>query len=344
MSPTHDIFGVPQKFGCCSSTIEERMLQTINSILSAGTFLHSYYHVSDIVGYAMQVMSALRNFIGDYKLCPDKEQLQLLIISSIQIFPKIGTREYCQTKRSKQHGEPYINNINIAAIDKNTQERSKDNENINKTEIATSKENIICRNAFAHEVCARVCLAHNIRPFNSTRKFRCFRPDVALQHPASPDDFAAANAPVIARFIELLDSELAAHPSCKVVYCAQEGGAALADAVALVGAYVMAKEGVGAEEVVGRFGWLRLPAESGAMVVGWWGAVERRGRGAGRSRSLWAGWAAGRRGVRRAFLPAVAGGGPEPVVLSLYSLSYPFLSIAGSRRSFLPSMGQRPQL
>ena len=116
-------------------------------------------------------------------------------------------------------------------------------------------------NAFAHEVWDRVCLAQNLDAFKSTRKFRCFRP----QHHSSPSgDFAPASRAAVDRFVEQLDSELSAHPSCKVVYCVEEGPRALADAVFLLGAYLLLRMQVGAEEVPGQFSWLSASALRGA--------------------------------------------------------------------------------
>ena len=301
------------------------MLQTtISGVLSVDRphyFLHSMQSLSDLIDFSLEnvVRRNLQSMLVSHICeCSVQKREMLLDYTRSSIQPNSSPQERRRPLINTQVpcGEPvgYHGTVpaytETASQSANEEKQLQSRQQPNNTVIDIPKNTIESKNAFAHEVCDRVCLAHNIDPFKSTRKFRCFRPDVVLQHPASADDFAAANAPAIARFIELLDSELAAHPSCKVVYCAVEGRAALADAVVLVGAYVMAKQRVGAEEVVGRFGWLRLPAESGAAVVACWRAVDasNKARRLGRTQSLWAGGAAGRRGSRRAFLPGKAMG------------------------------------
>ena len=97
-----------------------------------------------------------------------------------------------------------------------------------------------------------------------------------------------------------------------MVYCVEEGPRALADAVFLLGAYLLLRMQVGAEEVPGHFRWLSASALRGACCEADCGATLAEGwrrleRGGGRrEKSLWAGGAAARRGARGAFLPSAA--------------------------------------
>jgi hypothetical protein len=100
----------------------------------------------------------------------------------------------------------------------------------------------------AHEIFDRVCIAHNIKPFKPTNKFRCIRP-ASLDR---DDDFGKIDISSITAFIKLLDHELAAFPSCKVVLCADQGQRALTNAVFLLGAYMILKLQLGADAVARR--------------------------------------------------------------------------------------------
>jgi cell division cycle 14 len=111
---------------------------------------------------------------------------------------------------------------------------------------------------FAHEVFDRVCVAQYLNRFTPTKRFRCFRPD--LQYHSFCDDFGPMNFSSIARFIRQLDAELSAHPTCKIVYCADAGRRALTNAVFLLGAYMLLKLGMAADAVYARFAWLRPAA------------------------------------------------------------------------------------
>ena len=124
-------------------------------------------------------------------------------------------------------------------------------------ETAKPKERTCTQGSFAHEVLDHICLAQYVKPFASTKKFRCFRPQSVLTYYAYCDDFGPMNMSSVARFIQLLDQELEAYPSSKLMFCVDDGRRALTNAVFLLGAYMILKLGMTVEEVSGRFDWLR---------------------------------------------------------------------------------------
>ena len=156
----------------------------------------------------------------------------------------------------------------------------------------TSVQEHHTENPFAHEVISRVCIAQYLHRFEATNKFRCFWPQLKIQYHAFCDDFGPMNFESIARFIQLLDNELSSHPSCKIVYCADEGRRALTNAVFLLGAYMILKLDMVADEVQTRFTWLRPSAveafrdasysepDFGLTLLDCWRGLER-GRNAG---------------------------------------------------------------
>jgi cell division cycle 14 len=117
--------------------------------------------------------------------------------------------------------------------------------------------------SFARQIFDRVCLAHYVKPFNSTEKFRCFLPQTTIQYHAYRDDFGPMSIASVARFIDLLDQELQAHPNCKVVLCADDGSRALTNATFLLGAYMVLKLQMPASDVSRCFGWLEASAVEG---------------------------------------------------------------------------------
>ena len=111
-------------------------------------------------------------------------------------------------------------------------------------------------NAFAHEVWERVCLAQNLGNMRNTRHFRFLRQQQSLQNTDAQGEICSTYLASIARFIELLDSELSAHPECKIVYCVEDGSSALDDAALLLGAYMILRLELSADKVLSHFGWL----------------------------------------------------------------------------------------
>jgi hypothetical protein len=117
--------------------------------------------------------------------------------------------------------------------------------------------------AFAHEVIDRICVAQNIPEFTTTKKFRCIRPQLVSKHDSMCavctvyGDFGPPSIECISNFIELLDHELSAHPSCKIVLCIDDGRRALTRAVFLLGTFMVLKHDTPADEVFLRFSWLR---------------------------------------------------------------------------------------
>ena len=65
------------------------------------------------------------------------------------------------------------------------------------------------------------------------------------------------NLQSITRFVEMLSEELATYPLCKVVYCVDDGRRDLANGVFLLGAYMMLRHEMTADQVLSRFQWLQ---------------------------------------------------------------------------------------
>eukprot|EP00291_Cryptomonas_curvata_P030210 CAMPEP_0172212170 /NCGR_PEP_ID=MMETSP1050-20130122/36842_1 /TAXON_ID=233186 /ORGANISM="Cryptomonas curvata, Strain CCAP979/52" /LENGTH=255 /DNA_ID=CAMNT_0012892769 /DNA_START=149 /DNA_END=913 /DNA_ORIENTATION=+ len=125
-------------------------------------------------------------------------------------------------------------------------------EEVPRKEMLNQEANGYCK-FFAHEIIERVCIAHNIKPFKPTNKFRCFCPASVCNHQASCADSDPISISSITTFIKLLDHELSSYPACKIVVCADQGQSALTNAVLLLGAYMVLKMELGAEEVARRF-------------------------------------------------------------------------------------------
>jgi cell division cycle 14 len=117
--------------------------------------------------------------------------------------------------------------------------------------------------SFAHEIFDRVCIAQNVKPFTSTKRFRCFRPQTLLKYTPYCDDFGPMDMSSVTRFIELLDQELQDHPACTVMYCVDDGRRALTNAVFLLGAHMVLKLGMPVDAVCGRFEWVSEPMAEG---------------------------------------------------------------------------------
>ena len=107
-----------------------------------------------------------------------------------------------------------------------------------------------------HEVVDRVCVGQYISKFSSTKKFHCFQPKIESSYQAYCDDFGPLNLAAVMRFIDLLDKEIATHQSGRIVYCVDPGRRALANAVFLVGAYLILKLNMESSAVSTCFHWL----------------------------------------------------------------------------------------
>ena len=110
---------------------------------------------------------------------------------------------------------------------------------------------------FAHEVVDRICIAQYVEMFRTTRKFRCFQPQIVLKYHGFRDDFGPMNFSSIARFIKMLDHELSEYPECKIVYCAGHGRREFTNAVFLLGSYLILRLGETADSALSKFSWLR---------------------------------------------------------------------------------------
>jgi cell division cycle 14 len=111
-------------------------------------------------------------------------------------------------------------------------------------------------NAFARDVFDNVCIAQNIEYFQTTRKFRCFRPQAVVEYLPFRDDFGPMNFETSLRFIALLDEEIERFSPRKIVYCVDDGRRSLANAIYLLGAYMLMKFEMTSSDIVARFDWV----------------------------------------------------------------------------------------
>ena len=109
---------------------------------------------------------------------------------------------------------------------------------------------------FLVELCDRVCVGQNLTEFSSTKKFRCFRPQQSIKYHGFCDDFGPMNFGSIARFVDLLETELRSHPESKIVYCVNAGRREMSNAVFLVGAYMILKLQISSESISTSFEFL----------------------------------------------------------------------------------------
>jgi cell division cycle 14 len=110
---------------------------------------------------------------------------------------------------------------------------------------------------FLHEIVDRVCISQNVHAFESTKKFRCFRPHLLpIYHTMCDDYHGPMGMTSIVCFIHLLEKELCEHPSCKIVYCVENGKRPLTNAVFLFGSYMILKLRMTSTQVSESFSWL----------------------------------------------------------------------------------------
>eukprot|EP00291_Cryptomonas_curvata_P010569 CAMPEP_0172178348 /NCGR_PEP_ID=MMETSP1050-20130122/15974_1 /TAXON_ID=233186 /ORGANISM="Cryptomonas curvata, Strain CCAP979/52" /LENGTH=291 /DNA_ID=CAMNT_0012851033 /DNA_START=52 /DNA_END=923 /DNA_ORIENTATION=+ len=83
-----------------------------------------------------------------------------------------------------------------------------------------------------------------------------FKPDPSIHYHAFCDDFGPMNLAMIAQFIGQLDAELADNPSSMLFYCVDEGRRELTNAVFLLGAYMIMRLEISADEVMDCFSWV----------------------------------------------------------------------------------------
>ena len=86
--------------------------------------------------------------------------------------------------------------------------------------------------------------------------FKCYRQNSSFKYGPFCDDFGPMNLACIVRFIESIDKELVSYPLNKIVWCIDEGRRNLTNAVFLLGAYMILKQGKLSGEVAARFSWI----------------------------------------------------------------------------------------
>ena len=99
----------------------------------------------------------------------------------------------------------------------------------------------------------RLYLAHNVDERRFSKSFRYFRKPSGVQYNPFCDDFGPMNMSSIVDFIRALDSELSSFPNSKIVFCIEKGRRHLTNAVFLLGAYMILKEGLSPSAVCESF-------------------------------------------------------------------------------------------
>ena len=113
-----------------------------------------------------------------------------------------------------------------------------------------------CTKPFLVEVTERLCIGQYITAFDSTKKFRCFKPQKYLKYHGFCDDFGPMNFVTITRFMELLDRELKLYPSSKIAYLVDPGRREMTNSAFLLGSYMIIKLNMSADDVLKAFSWL----------------------------------------------------------------------------------------
>jgi cell division cycle 14 len=110
---------------------------------------------------------------------------------------------------------------------------------------------------FLHEVLDRICIGQYLPDFKSTQKFRCFRPQTYLKYDGFCDDFGPMNFSAIVHFSDMIEEQLHAFPSCRIVYAVDPGRRELTNAIFLLGSYLILRRERQTHDVLAIFSWLK---------------------------------------------------------------------------------------
>ena len=99
----------------------------------------------------------------------------------------------------------------------------------------------------------RVYLVQNMENGSLPRSLRRFRPVSAVNYNPFCDDFGPMNMSCIVDFIWSLDTELSAFPESEIAFCVEDGRRNMTNAVFLLGAYMLLKEGLTPSMVAASF-------------------------------------------------------------------------------------------
>ena len=108
---------------------------------------------------------------------------------------------------------------------------------------------------FRAVIADRVFISQNLNLIDS-KDFHCFSTKGVLEYEPLCDDFGPMKLSHVMQFIELLDAELAANSEKRIVYLVDTNRRELANAIFLLGSYMMLKEELSAGAVSSRFDWL----------------------------------------------------------------------------------------
>ena len=109
-----------------------------------------------------------------------------------------------------------------------------------------------------------VYVAQNVDILPDGPAFRRFQPHSEhLEYYPICDDFGPMNMSAIVEFITLLEQELEAFPTSRIVYCVDNGARNLTNAIFLLGSYMLISLDMSADDVSDCFSW----AEEGGLTV-----------------------------------------------------------------------------
>ena len=99
----------------------------------------------------------------------------------------------------------------------------------------------------------RLYLMQNVDEKKVLKSFRFFRPACAVGYQPFCDDFGPMNMSCIVDFIKCLDYEFSTFPESKIAFCVEKGRRNLTNAVFLLGAYMILREGLTPQAVAASF-------------------------------------------------------------------------------------------
>jgi hypothetical protein len=127
--------------------------------------------------------------------------------------------------------------------------------NVVKTLMMPSRD-LVERNIFHSVIDELVFLAQGDLKLPNPEAYQIFQPLKTLKYYPICDDFGPMNLASTTRFIEMLEDEIYDYPSSKIVFCVESGRRSLANAVYLLGAFMILRLNSSARETSKRFDWL----------------------------------------------------------------------------------------
>jgi cell division cycle 14 len=103
---------------------------------------------------------------------------------------------------------------------------------------------------------AKLFIAHQVNGVSFGPDFRCIQLSERVAYEHFCDDFGPMNLSSIVKFVRGLESDLEAYKDRKLVLCIDEGRRPFTNAIFLLGAYMILKQGKTSSDVAASFEWL----------------------------------------------------------------------------------------